>query len=93
MSAWANWLLNIGPLSEHFRVIAPDIVGFGFTERPENAPYGKALWLSHLADFLDVLGLEKVHIIGNSFGGGLALAFAIRYPHRVGRLMLMGSVV
>ncbi|VFU10784.1 alpha/beta fold hydrolase [Methylocella tundrae] len=92
VSAWANWRLNIGPLSKHFRVIAPDMVGFGFTERPKSVAYGKELWLRHLADFLDSLGLEQVDIVGNSFGGGLALAFAIAHPERVGRLVLMGSV-
>lgn len=92
VSAWANWRLNIGPLSEHFRVIAPDMVGFGFTERPKTVTYGKDLWLAHLTDFLDALNVEQVDIVGNSFGGGLALAFAIQHPERVGRLVLMGSV-
>ncbi len=92
VSAWANWRLNIGPLAAQRRVIAPDMVGFGFTERPAGAVYGKALWLQHLADFLDALGLAQVDLVGNSFGGGLALAFAIRHPARVRRLVLMGSV-
>lgn len=92
VSAWANWRLNIAPLAQDFRVIAPDMVGFGFTERPKDAAYGKQLWLTHLADFLDALGLETVDLVGNSFGGGLALAFAIRHPARVRRLVLMGSV-
>lgn len=92
VSAWANWRLNIAPLAERLRVIAPDMVGFGFTDRPEGAVYGKALWLDHLAGLLDALSLEQVDLIGNSFGGGLALAFAIRFPERVRRLVLMGSV-
>lgn len=92
VSAWANWRLNIAPLAQDFRVIAPDMVGFGFTERPKDAAYGKELWLTHLADFLDALGLETVDLVGNSFGGGLTLAFAIRHPARVHRLVLMGSV-
>jgi 2-hydroxymuconate-semialdehyde hydrolase len=91
VSAWANWRLNIAPLARDFRVIAPDMVGFGFTERPKDVAYGKELWLTHLADFLDALGLETVDLVGNSFGGGLALAFAIRHPARVRRLVLMGS--
>jgi 2-hydroxymuconate-semialdehyde hydrolase len=92
VSAWANWRVNLEPLAEHRRVIAPDMVGFGFTERSANAVYNKALWLKHLLDFLDALKLETVDLVGNSFGGGLALAFAIRYPRRVRRLVLMGSV-
>lgn len=92
VSAWANWRLNIGPLAQSRRVIAPDMVGFGFTERPANAAYGKELWLTHLLGFLDALGLEQIDLVGNSFGGGLALAFALRHPGRVRRLVLMGSV-
>ena len=48
-------------------------------------------WLNHIFGFMDALGIEKTHIVGNSFGGGLALAMAIRAPQRVGRLVLMGS--
>ena len=92
VSAWANWRLNIGPLAEHFRMLAPDMVGFGFTERPANASYGKDLWVRHLVDFMDAVGVKTADIIGNSFGGGLALAFAIRFPERVRRMVLMGSV-
>jgi 2-hydroxymuconate-semialdehyde hydrolase len=91
VSAWANWRLNIGPLSQRRRVIAPDMVGFGFTERPANAKYGKELWVKHLSDFLEALNLPQVDIVGNSFGGALALAFAIKYPQRVRRMVLMGS--
>lgn len=92
VSAWANWRLNIGKLAERRRVIAPDMVGFGFTDRPAGVTYGKDLWVRHLVDFLDAVEIEQADIVGNSFGGGLALAFAIRYPERVRRLVLMGSV-
>ena len=92
VSAWANWRLNMQPLAAHARVIAPDMVGFGFTDRPAGTVYGKDLWVRHLLGFVDALGLDQVDIVGNSFGGGLALAFAIRHPERVRRLVLMGSV-
>ncbi|MGV7123111.1 alpha/beta fold hydrolase [Sphingopyxis sp. 550A] len=92
VSAWANWRLNIGPLAKTKRVIAPDMAGFGFTQRPDGAVYGRDLWIRHLAEFMDALDIEKADIVGNSFGGGLALAFAIRFPERVRRLVLMGSV-
>lgn len=92
VSAWANWRLNIGPLSQFRRILAPDMVGFGFTDRPANALYTKELWIQHLADFMDALGISQTDLVGNSFGGGLALAFAIKYPERVRRMVLMGSV-
>ena len=91
VTGWANWRLTIPALAENFRVIAPDIVGFGYTERPADVQYNMQTWLNHILGFMDALGIEKVHVVGNSFGGGLALAMAIRAPQRVERLVLMGS--
>lgn len=91
VSAWANWRLAIPVLSRRFRVIAPDIVGFGFTERPEGIRYTLDTWVEHAISVLDALGLERVDLVGNSFGGALSLAVAIRHPRRVRRLVLMGA--
>ncbi|MCY4338090.1 MAG: alpha/beta hydrolase [Gammaproteobacteria bacterium] len=92
VSAWVNWRLVIPHLAQNFRVVAPDIVGFGFTERPPAIKYDMDTWLQHALDILDALEIEQAHVIGNSFGGSLALALAIRAPQRVARLALMGSV-
>jgi 2-hydroxymuconate-semialdehyde hydrolase len=91
VTAWANWRLVLPRLVPSFRVLAPDIVGFGYTERPAGARYAMDLWVRHALGFLDALGLDRVGVVGNSFGGGLALALAIRHPDRIGRLVLMGS--
>lgn len=92
VSAWANWRLTLPALARRFRVLAPDIVGFGYTERPPGTDYNLETWLAHVTGFLDAVGLERVAVVGNSFGGGLALHLATRYPERVDRLVLMGSV-
>jgi 2-hydroxymuconate-semialdehyde hydrolase len=92
VTAWANWRLVIPALAEEFRVVAPDIVGFGFTERPDGVSYDLDTWTTHAVGVLDALGIEQAHVVGNSFGGSLALALAIRHPERVNRLVLMGSV-
>lgn len=92
VSAWSNWRLTIPALARHFRVVAPDIVGFGFTDRPVGAPYDLETWTAHAIGVLDGLGIDRAHVIGNSFGGSLALSLAIRHPDRVSRLVLMGSV-
>ena len=92
VSAWANWRLVIPHLAGNFRVIAPDIVGFGFTERPDDIRYDMETWLRHALDFLDAMELEQAHVVGNSFGGSLAVALAVHAPERVSRLVLMGSV-
>jgi 2-hydroxymuconate-semialdehyde hydrolase len=92
VSAWANWRLVIPKLAEQHRVLAPDMVGFGFTDRPAHQRYNMDEWIKHAIGFMDAMGIAKTHLVGNSFGGGLALALAIRHPERVERLVLMGSV-
>jgi 2-hydroxymuconate-semialdehyde hydrolase len=67
------------------------MVGFGFTDRPENYNYSKDNWVNHVIGVMDALEIEKAHIVGNSFGGGLAIATALRYPERVDRIVLMGA--
>jgi 2-hydroxymuconate-semialdehyde hydrolase len=91
VTAYANWRMTMTALAVHFRVIAPDMVGFGFTERPANVQYSMDLWVSHLLSVLDALKIDKAKLVGNSFGGGLALALAISHPDRVDRMVLMGS--
>ena len=91
VSAWANWRLNLPVLAEQRRVIAPDMSGFGYTERKADAEYSMTLWIDHLRGLLDALDLPRVDLVGNSFGGSLALQFTLRYPQRVRRLVLMGA--
>jgi 2-hydroxymuconate-semialdehyde hydrolase len=91
VTAWANWRLTIPELAKRFRVIAPDMMGFGYTERPQEIQYDMDIWVNHALSLLDALGIDSAHVVGNSFGGGLALALAIRAPRRVNRLVLMGS--
>lgn len=92
VSAWSNWRLTMPALAQRFRVVAPDIVGFGFSERPESISYDLRTWRRHLEDLIDALDLSTVSLVGNSFGGALALSYAIANPGRVERLVLMGSV-
>ena len=92
VTAYANWRLTIPVLSQHLAVYAPDLVGFGFTERPDDVDYSMDTWVGQVVGFLDALGLERVALVGNSFGGALALRVAARHPERVSRLVLMGSV-
>jgi 2-hydroxymuconate-semialdehyde hydrolase len=92
VSAWANWRLPIGALSQNFRCLAPDMAGFGYSTVPQGYAFTRQNWLDQLVAFLDALDVPKVHVIGNSFGGSMALALAIAYPERVSKLVLMGSV-
>jgi 2-hydroxymuconate-semialdehyde hydrolase len=92
VTAWANWRLVMPELSKTRRVIAPDMVGFGYTDRLAGLAYNMDTWVQQALDVLDALGIEQTDLVGNSFGGALALALTIRAPHRVRRLVLMGSV-
>ncbi len=92
VSAWANWRLIIPRLSKNRRVIAPDMIGFGYTERQEGIPLNMKTWVKQTVDFLDALEIEKTDIVGNSFGGALALAMAIDYPERIRKVILMGAM-
>lgn len=91
VTAWANWRLNMPELAKSFRVLAPDMVGFGYTEAPKGGIRDKKVWVDHLAGFLDAMKLDKVSIVGNSYGGALTLAFMIAHPDRVERAVLMGA--
>ncbi|OVZ55281.1 2-hydroxy-6-oxo-2,4-heptadienoate hydrolase [Pigmentiphaga sp. NML080357] len=92
VTAWANWRLNIGPLSQRARVLAPDMVGFGYTDAIDAVSYDLNTWVSQVVEFIDALSLGPVDLIGNSFGGAVSLAVAARHPELVRRLVLMGSV-
>jgi pimeloyl-ACP methyl ester carboxylesterase len=91
VSAWANWQHTLPALARKARVLAPDIVGYGRTQRPAGVRYSLRTWTDHIWSFLDALGLERVSVIGNSLGGRLALQMAEDDPGRLHRLVLMGA--
>ena len=91
VSAWENWAEVIPDLAARLRVIAPDIPGFGATERRADGEYDMAFWVDHLFAFMDALGVESAAVVGNSFGGMVAMAASLRDPERIDQLILMGS--
>lgn len=91
VSAFANWRLAMPELAKSRRVIAPDMVGFGFSERPPGMAYTMDAWVEQAVGLMDALDLPQVDLVGNSFGGALSLALAVRHPTRVRRLVLMGA--
>lgn len=91
VSAWTNWRRVMPALSANYRVLAPDMAGFGFTERRDDLTYDIKLWVKHLIGFMDALDIQTAHLVGNSFGGSLSLAAALRFPERFSRLTLMGT--
>jgi 2-hydroxymuconate-semialdehyde hydrolase len=92
VSGWANWRGQVPVFSERFRVVVPDLIGFGFTERRPDQEYKfMDSWSDQIINLMDALKIEKAHFIGNSFGGSVTLAVAVKAPQRVGRFVLMGS--
>ncbi|RVW07997.1 alpha/beta fold hydrolase [Prescottella agglutinans] len=90
-SSWSNFARNIPVLAQQFHVIAVDQPGYGKSDKPTEHPQYFRHSASALKDLLDTIGItERVHLLGNSLGGGAAVRFALDYPDRAGRLVLMG---
>jgi pimeloyl-ACP methyl ester carboxylesterase len=85
-----SWLPVMPGLAEHFRVIAPDLLGHGHSDKPR-ADYSAAAFANGMRDLLDVLDVDRVTVIGHSLGGGVAAQFAYQYPERVERLVLVST--
>ncbi len=84
------WLDYHDVLAQHFHIFAPDIPGFGLTERPD--------WMRDMSDYtlylrdlIDILDLKSPHIVGHSLGGWMAAEIAVWYPERVGKLVLSNA--
>jgi pimeloyl-ACP methyl ester carboxylesterase len=92
VTSYANWRAVIPALAEEFHVVAPDMAGFGFSERPDGIEYGLRTWVDQTLGLMDALELQKVSLVGNSFGGAIALRLAAENPDRVDKLVLMGSM-
>jgi len=89
-SAWSNFGPNVAVFAERFRVLAVDQPGYGRSSTGELTGHFFTHAADMLAALLDELGVERVHLIGNSLGGGTAVRFALNHPDRAGRLVLMG---
>lgn len=89
-SGYSNYSRNVEALATHFRVIVPDMPGYGRSTKgvSRSDPFGDLATSMH--GLLDALQLERAHVVGNSLGGACALRMALDRPERVGRLVLMG---
>lgn len=69
VSAWANWRLTIPALAAAGRrVLAPDLLGFGYTTSPPDTEYTLENWLAHLVAYLDALDLDRMDLVGTALG-------------------------
>ena len=89
-SGVSNYSRNIDALAQHFRVIVPDMPGYGRSAKgvDRSDPFGHLA--DHIRGMLDELGIDRAHLVGNSYGGSCALRLALDTPQRVDKLVLMG---
>ncbi len=88
-SGWSNFGRNLPVFAERFRTLLVDQPGFGQSDRPPVTGNYFTFAADALAGLLKTLGIERAHLLGNSLGGGTAVRFALNYPDRAGRLVLM----
>lgn len=86
----ANWAFNISPLAQKYRVIVPDQIGFGKSDKPL-INYRITTYVDFLDAFLKELKIERASLVGNSMGGWVAAAYALAHPEKVEALVLVDA--
>ncbi|WP_067433022.1 4,5:9,10-diseco-3-hydroxy-5,9,17-trioxoandrosta-1(10),2-diene-4-oate hydrolase [Nocardioides jensenii] len=89
-SAWSNFGAALPGFAQDFRTILIDQPGFGGSDKPPVEGNYYRFAAKYVIGLLDQLGLDRVHLLGNSLGGGTAMRLALEHPRRVARLVLMG---
>lgn len=89
--AWGNFRSNLDDLAQGHRLLLPDLPRFGRSDKPSTDRPRLDFLADALAAFLDAVGVDRVHVIGNSLGGQGGLKLAIDHPDRVGRIVVIGS--
>ena len=72
-----------------FRVLVPDLIGYGYSDKPDDADYPLSFFTKNVTQLLDHLGIDEVMLIGNSLGGAIALDIALQRPALVSKMLLM----
>ncbi len=83
-----SWTNNIDVFGRHFHVLAPDLIGFGHSDKPM-IRYTMKKFTSFLTLFLDTIGIKRTNVVGSSMGGQIASEFAIAHPNKVEKLVLI----
>ena len=89
----ASFFETISALTPEHTVHAIDLPGFGYSSKPARAPYNAAWFAERVEAYMDTLGIDRAHLIGNSLGGRVALEAGLREPERVASLGLLAPAV
>ncbi|CAH0992569.1 2-hydroxy-6-oxo-6-phenylhexa-2,4-dienoate hydrolase [Sinobacterium norvegicum] len=89
-SGHSNFKMNYNWLAEQgYRVIVPDLIGYGFSDKPEDVDYHIDFFVQCVRQNLEAIGVDQCSLVGNSLGGAIALKFALDYPASVVKMLLM----
>jgi len=91
-AGYMEWRFNLRRLAARHTIYAPDLPGFGRSEKPTATRYGIPFFVRTLVRYMQELKLRSAAVIGTSLGGGVALELALRHPRRVRKLVLVNSV-
>ncbi len=90
-SGASTWAKNIEELADSYKVYVPDLPGFG-SSQPVEGNYYMTEMVDFIESFTNKLGLDRFHLMGHSFGGGIALNYVLKFPFKVSRLVLVSSM-
>lgn len=85
------WRKNLGPISEFYRTVAPDLLGFGYSDKPADADYSVDSYADFIIQLLDKLQIKEAVLVGHSLGGGIVMLASLKYPSRVKGLILIDA--
>jgi len=88
---WSNFSKNFGPFAERYRTVLLDCPGFNKSDTILSSEPRDLINARAVRDLMDALGIQKAHLIGNSMGGASSIRFALEFPDRIDRLILMGA--
>jgi pimeloyl-ACP methyl ester carboxylesterase len=91
--AWNTWRSTIERYSRRYRIYAPDLWGFGESDKERRESFEVADFIDLIPQFMDALGIERIPIMGHSMGGTTALGVALKYPERVSKVAVVGSPI
>jgi pimeloyl-ACP methyl ester carboxylesterase len=86
-----SWRKNLEPISKYHRVCAPDLPGFGYSDKPLDADYTIDAYAEFIIQFMNKLQISKAILVGHSLGGGIALLTSLKFPSRVKALILLDA--